>query len=219
MIYVLIPTYNRQKFLPQAINSLLKQSYNDFKIVIYNDGSTDNTSKILKEYSLKYKDRFILLGESENHGVNYSRNRLIQYALGSVADYFVWQDSDDVSVYSRLKELEEAIKRQQADILFSAMYFFVDPNMNRKKLSTLDISKYKNRAGLFNNMNFPTAIFNKKTCGIPFDSSIRKPGGDLVWILDLIKSKRIKFGYYDKPLYYLRRHPDRLTAERFKDGK
>ena len=165
---------------------------------------------------LKYKDKFILLGESENHGVNYARNRLIQYALGSVADYFVWQDSDDISVKSRLKELKEAIERQGVDILFSALYFFVDPNMNRKRLLTIKIDRYVSRAGLENNMSFPTAIFTKKVCSIPFDSSIRRPGGDLVWVLRLIKSRIIKFGYYDQPLYYLRRHPNRLTAERYK---
>jgi len=216
MIDILIPTYNRKKFLRQAIDSLLLQNYDDFKIVVYDDGSTDNTLEILEEYKLNYKDKFILLGERKNNGVNYSRNKLIEYALGSMADYFVWQDSDDISVKTRLKELEMAIRRQGADILFSALYFFKDPNMNRKRLSTLDISKYINRAGLYNNMNFPTAIFNKKACRIPFDSSIRKPGGDLVWLLNLIKSGIIKFGYYDKPLYYLRRHSDRLTEERYK---
>jgi len=219
MIYVLIPTYNREKFLPQAIESILNQDYKDFKIVVYDDGSTDRTPEILEEYNLKYRNKFILLGDKENYGVNYARNELIKYAFGSIADYFVWQDSDDVSTKTRLKELLMAIERQKADVLFSAMYFFVSPNMNRRRLSTLDISKYTGRAGLFNNMNFPTAIFNKRACAIPFDPKIRKPGGDLVWILRLIKSGIIRFGYFDKPLYYLRRHQDRLTAERFKNGE
>ena len=208
MIYVLIPTYNREKFLPQAIESVLKQDHDDFKIIIYDDGSTDNTLRILKEYKLKYRHKFILLGERKNNGVNYSRNRLLEYAIQSKADYFVWQDSDDVSVPGRLKELEMAIERQKVDILFSALYFFADPNMNRKRLLTIDINRYVSRSGLNNNMSFPTAIFNKRVCSIPFDSSIRKPGGDLVWVSSLIKSKRIKFGYYDKPIYYLRRHPE-----------
>ena len=56
MISIIIPTYNRQKLLPRAINSVLNQSYGNFEIIVVDDGSTDNTADLFKTV---YKDERI----------------------------------------------------------------------------------------------------------------------------------------------------------------
>ena len=60
-VSVIIPTYNQAKFLGEAIDSVLAQTFDDYEIIVVNDGSTDNTAEILNEYKDKYKDRIKII--------------------------------------------------------------------------------------------------------------------------------------------------------------
>lgn len=205
---ILMPVYNREDMVLEALDSLRNQTYKDFNVIIYDDGSTDKTVEVIRKFieSTRMPNVYILLGE-ENKGVGYARNKLFEY---SKAIYCMWMDSDDISHPQRAELMMDYIRKTDDDMVFSDLYFFTHPNgynqsNNRKGI---DLSKYTDRDGLNNNMNFATGIFK----GIIRNVSIpnRRSREDIEWLTSLI-DLRINFGYLQKGLYYVRRHDNRLT--------
>ena len=93
-IGVVIPTYNRSKLLKRSIESVLKQSYQNFIICVVEDCSPDDTYKVMKEYELNNKIHYIRL--KKNSGVNVSRNRAIDYLTSNEVDCdFITMLDDD----------------------------------------------------------------------------------------------------------------------------
>jgi len=86
-ISVIIPTYNNEKYISKAIDSVLSQTYQNFSIIVIDDGSTDNTKQILTRYQEK-----ITYIYQENQGVSVARNTGIH---NSNSDYIAFLDSDD----------------------------------------------------------------------------------------------------------------------------
>jgi glycosyltransferase involved in cell wall biosynthesis len=92
-ISVLMPVYNMEKYVSEAIESILDQTYTEFEFIIIDDCSTDKTWEIIKEYAGKDK-RIIIEKNERNLGISGTRNKLISLAKGI---YVVWQDADDIS--------------------------------------------------------------------------------------------------------------------------
>ena len=90
MISVIIPVYNTGAFLGKCIESLLEQTYRDLQIILINDGSTDNTLSVMKEYA--QRDSRIQIINRIHEGVSAARNAGIEAATG---DYVSFVDSDD----------------------------------------------------------------------------------------------------------------------------
>ncbi|MBK9282897.1 MAG: glycosyltransferase [Sphingobacteriaceae bacterium] len=86
---IVIPTYNRGHIISHSIESVLSQSFNDFEVLIIDDGSTDDTENIVKSFS----DSRIKYIKNENHGVAHARNTGIKLSSGK---YIGFLDSDDV---------------------------------------------------------------------------------------------------------------------------
>lgn len=102
-VTVLMSVYNGEKYLREAMNSVLNQTFMDFEFIIVNDASTDKTVQILKEYAKKDK-RIVLVHNDKNLGLTKSLNKGIKMAKG---EYIARQDADDISVPERLrKEIE-----------------------------------------------------------------------------------------------------------------
>lgn len=97
-VSVLMPAYNSEKYIAEAIESILNQTFTDFEFVIINDGSTDNTAKIVKDYAKRDK-RIRFIDNKKNQGVAKTRNQLLGLANG---EYIAYQDSDDISLPHRL---------------------------------------------------------------------------------------------------------------------
>lgn len=72
LVTVIMPVYNAEKYLAEAIESILGQTYRDFEFIITNDGSTDNSLEIIKEYAMK--DQRIRVVSRENKGLVYTLN-------------------------------------------------------------------------------------------------------------------------------------------------
>ncbi len=96
-ISVVIPTYNRAGVLPRAIDSVLNQTYDNYEIVIADDGSTDNTREVVQSYEF---DRINYIRHESNKGQNVTRNTGITNAKGKYISYL---DSDDVLFKNHLK--------------------------------------------------------------------------------------------------------------------
>ena len=87
LVTVIIPTYNRAPFVCEAIDSVLSQTFNDYELIVVDDGSTDNTTESLKQYQDKIKYIF-----QENSGVSSARNAGIKSSNGL---WLAFLDSDD----------------------------------------------------------------------------------------------------------------------------
>lgn len=97
-VSVLMPVYNVEKYVATAIESILDQTFADFEFVIINDGSTDETAKIIKKYA-KCDKRIKFINHAKNRGVVSTRNELLNMATG---EYAAFQDGDDMSLPNRL---------------------------------------------------------------------------------------------------------------------
>ena len=90
MITVIIPIYNVSKYLKNCLESVINQTYKNLEIICVNDGSTDNSLEILKEY--KERDERIIIIDKKNAGVSAARNDGIEKASG---EYLFCVDGDD----------------------------------------------------------------------------------------------------------------------------
>ena len=124
-ISVLVPAYNVAPWLPDCLNSILTQTYQNLEIIVVNDGSTDNTESILDRYA--QMDGRIVAIHQDNAGLVAAREIGIAHATG---DYVTFVDGDDTiapDMYERL--LSNALK-YQADISHCGMNFvFLDGHM------------------------------------------------------------------------------------------
>ena len=106
-VSVIIPTYNRANLVTEAINSVLMQSCKDIEIIVIDDGSTDNTSKVLKTFG----DRIRYI-KQKNMGAGAARNRGLKEANGK---YIAFLDSDDIWLDFKI-ELQVAIMEKLPEI-------------------------------------------------------------------------------------------------------
>ena len=98
LVSVLLPVYNCENYILESINSILKQTYTNFELVIVNDGSTDNTGKIIKSFS---DPRIVYVNNGDNKGLIYSLNYGISVCHGI---YIVRMDADDISLTNRIEK-------------------------------------------------------------------------------------------------------------------
>ncbi|MCL5126496.1 MAG: glycosyltransferase family 2 protein [Deltaproteobacteria bacterium] len=97
-VSVVMPVYNSQDFLPEAIESILSQTFRDFEFIIVDDCSTDNSAAIALDYQ-KRDARIRIHHHEQNTGIVGARNTGLELAQGK---YIAWMDSDDVSMPERL---------------------------------------------------------------------------------------------------------------------
>ena len=111
-VSVVVPVYNVEKYLRDCLESVINQDFKEIEIICVNDGSKDDSQKILEEYS--EKDSRIHIIVQENQGVSCARNVGIRCAKG---EYICFLDSDDMLESSALREIYEYAKSKQLDIL------------------------------------------------------------------------------------------------------
>ncbi|MBP4141513.1 glycosyltransferase family 2 protein [Flavobacterium sp. P4023] len=114
LISVGIPIYNAESYLKLAIDSVLQQTYNDFELLLVNDGSTDKSLEIMKSYN---DPRIKIINDGVNKGLIYRLNEMVQLSKGT---YFVRMDADDVMFPDRIaKQLELLKSNPKIDIVYS----------------------------------------------------------------------------------------------------
>ena len=110
-VSIIIPVYNCERYLKKCLDSLLKQTLKDIEIICINDGSTDNSIKILQKYA--DKDARILIIDQENKGVSAARNAGVEKAAG---EFIGFVDSDDWVNLTFYEKLYNAAQKYDADI-------------------------------------------------------------------------------------------------------
>ncbi|MFC4653055.1 glycosyltransferase family 2 protein [Lactococcus nasutitermitis] len=107
LISVIIPIYNAETYLVDCLNSILEQTHNHLEIILVNDGSTDNSLKVLQEYMDKKQDKRMKLFSIENSGPAGARNFGLEQATG---DFLMFVDSDDTISSDLLEVLLATLK-------------------------------------------------------------------------------------------------------------
>ena len=123
---VIIPVYNVEEYLQRCLDSVVNQTLTDLEIICVNDGSTDNSSKILEQYA--QQDKRIKILTQNNRGLSAARNTALE-AISS--EYFTFLDSDDWVDLNFYEKLYNKAKKFDADI---AMADFIRTGPNKRKI-------------------------------------------------------------------------------------
>lgn len=121
-ISVIMGIYNCAHTLAEALDSLLAQTYQDFKVIMCNDGSNDDTYKIAASYAASNPKKFVLINNERNMGLNYTLNHCLKYAD---TEFVARMDGDDISLPSRFeKEINFLDEHPEITIVSSPMIYF-----------------------------------------------------------------------------------------------
>lgn len=121
MVSVIIPVYNAEKYIEECLDSLLRQTYPDFEIICVDDGSTDNSLKILREYEKCDKRISVLTQKNQYAGV--ARNAGMERAKGK---YLLFLDADDFFCEDMLERAVSEAEKSQTEILVFDAYIYDD---------------------------------------------------------------------------------------------
>jgi glycosyltransferase involved in cell wall biosynthesis len=186
LVSIITPCYNAERYIGEAIDSVLNQSYQRFELIIINDGSTDNSENIIKKY--QERDNRIKLIQQTNCGVAASRNKGMEIAKG---EYIAFLDADDVWKEENLKIKIETLQ-SSTDIhwVFSDIYL-ADENLNKFQITEGGSDKNVLKSLLSRSgdvIHAPSNLVIKKECirntGIRFDLRL-PPSEDLDFCIQL----------------------------------
>lgn len=124
-ISIIMGVYNCANTLKESIDSIIVQTYDNWEFIICDDGSKDNTVEILKEYKNQYPEKFKILYNSKNKGLNATLNRCLSHARG---EYIARQDGDDISLPERFEEEVAFLEQHRKYAFVSSNMSFFDEN-------------------------------------------------------------------------------------------
>lgn len=121
-VSVIMGIYNCASTLPEAIESILNQTYTDWELIMCDDFSSDNTYQIAMQYQSQYPDKIYLIKNHKNKGLNKTLNHCLKYVTG---DYVARMDGDDISMPLRFeKEVDYLNKHPHCAIVSTPMVYF-----------------------------------------------------------------------------------------------
>ena len=156
-VSILMTVYNHQDYVKKAIISILSQSYKNFELIIINNGSTDNTGRILKEF----KDRRIRFFQFKK---NIGRTKCLNFGLKKcMGDFIAIQDSDDTSKKNRIKILLNHLLKDKNLGLVASNYSIINENDKIiKKVNTYDNLYNHPKKLIFKNLIAHSTVMYKK---------------------------------------------------------
>lgn len=156
-VSVVMPAFNAEEFIEEAIDSVLNQTFKDFEFIIIDDSSTDSTSAIIKKYQAK-DGRIIYVTNKHAKGVTGALNTGLEIAKG---EYIVRMDTDDISLPERLKTQVQFMDEHKEIGLAGSWYELMGSKTGIKELPT-DNKLIKCTMLLHGALAHPTVIFRRK---------------------------------------------------------
>lgn len=121
---VIIPLYNKEKYIEDTIKSVLNQTFKNFEIIVINDGSTDNSLKIVKNFS----DQRIFIIDQRNLGLSTARNNGVKNAI---FNYIAFLDADDLWMEDYLQTIFNLIQFNDSYEVFTTSIKVLKPKKKR----------------------------------------------------------------------------------------
>lgn len=192
LVSVVMPVYNAEKYLKEAVESILNQTFTDFEFIITNDGSTDKSGEILRQY--QNIDSRIKLIEQNNMGLTRSLNNMLSIAQG---DFIARMDADDIALPERFQRQVAFLQKNSNYVAVGSKVLLIDedgcPIMPFSQLTThdeIDQAHLKGTTGSF--INHPSVMIRteamKKIDGYRVDL---EPAEDLDLFLRLAEIGKI----------------------------
>ena len=116
-ISVIVPVYNVEDYLEDALDSIVNQTFNDIEVLMIDDGSTDNSRYIIEKYALDY-DNFYAF-HKENEGLPITRNYGLKFAKG---EYVHFMDSDDFLINDAFQKMYDCASKYNSDVVTTNFY-------------------------------------------------------------------------------------------------
>lgn len=117
--------YNCAATLPEAIDSILAQTYTNWELILCDDGSKDDTYRVAESYRDRYPEKIILLRNEKNRGLNHTLNRCLAAATG---EYIARMDGDDISLPTRFEEEVRCLDAEADIAIVSTPMYYFDEN-------------------------------------------------------------------------------------------
>ena len=205
-VSIIVPVYNVERYLSKCLDSLTNQTLKDIEIICVNDGSTDNSLGILKEYA--NKDSRIKIIDKQNEGVSVARNTGIEVATGQ---YLMFVDSDDYLVENACEKALNTIEHNDSDICIFGHYDLVDEKLIKSGVNKdiIRAQKQNNQTYTAFSINIWDKIYNRNfliTNSIKFIPNL-KTSEDVIFNF-VCQFNNPKVSYSIEPLYVYR-----LTSE------
>ena len=199
MVSVVVPIYNVEEYISKCLKSLENQTLKEIEIILVNDGSTENSGKIAKEYADELPQKFKYL-EKKNGGLSDARNYGMKYVTG---DYVAFLDSDDYVEKETYELLYKKAKEEDADYV-ECDFIWEYPNkevVDRRSDYKTDREMLKNVRVVAWNKLIKTSILKKNKIEFPFGLRYE----DIEFTYKLIPFLK-KVAYVEKPLiHYMQR--------------
>ncbi len=209
-ISVIMPIYNTQAYLRKCLDSIVNQTFKDIEIICVDDGSTDSSLEILKEYA-KNDPRFIIR-EQKNLGAESARAIAMTIAQGEFIHFF---DSDDWADLTMYEKMYNAITESNADLIICSAILINEDGSTDAKWTDYHTVKQSGLHNIENDkpVNMPPhlwskfyrrSIIEKNEIQFPYDNDIRLGFDDVFTLLYILSSKTC---YYlqDALYFYLQR--------------
>lgn len=214
LISIIIPVYNVEKYLRDALDSVVNQTYTNLEIVIVNDGSTDNSLDICNEYAKN--DRRIIVISIQNSGAAVARNRGLDCATG---EFIVFVDSDDYCPLNSIESLYDSYKNEQVDLVIGNSLTIQD-NVQKSDISRKNdrvrevISGVEMIRRLLIGASAPWARLYKKSLweGLRFPEGVINEDEP---ILIQVYSRCNKILMLEEVVYYYRKRENSVTSSQF----
>lgn len=161
MYSVIIPVYNVELYIERCINSVLKQTYKQFELILVDDGSTDQSKK--RCYDAMKRDNRIKVISQDNKGASVARNNGVKSAMG---DYIIFLDGDDFWLYDNvLAQIDQRIRIKNPDVLILNYAKVVNSKIQNPYFSKVSMPiKYNEKAGfkyVYDNDLWTSSAWNK----------------------------------------------------------
>jgi len=205
LVSVIMPVYNAGKFVSDAIESILNQTYDNFELIIINDASTDNSYKIISSYKKRFSDKIkvINLKKNLNRGGDACANLGI---LKSKGEFIARMDADDIAVLSRLeKQVNYLSNHPKISLVGSNAYFInADSKVTGVKKVPVTHNKIYREFFVVHPLIHPTIMIRRKVLGDDglFYDIKYKANNDYLTFMKLLCKGNIFANLKSKLLYY-----------------
>ncbi|MEG0856253.1 MAG: glycosyltransferase family 2 protein [Terrisporobacter sp.] len=210
LVSVITPMYNSEKFIRQSIESVLRQSYKNFELIIVDDGSKDKSEEIVCEY-LKKDERIKYIKLEKNMGISNARNIAIKESRGR---FIAFLDSDDIWKEDKLNKQVNFMVKNNYSFSFTA-YELIDEDNNKldKIIEARDFYNYKDLLK-GNNIGCLTIMLDKKNIDMPIVMKNESHEDYILW-LELLRNDINAYGINEVLAYY-RKTNSSISHNKFK---